>query len=150
MGGAPRNSWSLVLYSVLGAAGLLLLLLPLSAGLKHRFLTINQLRPSSVASWMVVGVMPKMYGGRHELWMSTEPLTDFFREHSTSAPFEIVHEWVNHLPARAVRLDGERESAARAGATVHVRLESSYGDEQLVTRYVVRAGPGRIEVRSGP
>jgi hypothetical protein len=141
---------STTLYAALAGGALLLVLLPLSPSLKQRFLANHQLRPPSTASWIAIGLLPKMYGGRHELWMSPEPLSEYFRADPARAPFKVDHYWVNHSPGRAVRLDTTRQAAARNGAPVYVRLESRYGDEALVSIYMVRAVDGRIEVRSAP
>ena len=138
------------LYSAVAIAALLIALLPFSGALKRRFLANHQLRPTSTASWIVIGVLPKMYGGTHEFWMSPEPLGDYLRADVRRAPFPVAHYWVNHSPGRAVRLDTERESAARAGAINYVRIESSYGGESLTTIYMVRATGDRIEVRTAP
>ena len=51
------------LYATLAIAAALVLLLPLSAPLQRRFLASHQLRPPSTASWIAVGLLPKMYGG---------------------------------------------------------------------------------------
>jgi len=136
------------LYATLAIAAALVLLLPLSAPLQRRFLASHQLRPPSTASWIAVGLLPKMYGGAHQFWMSPEPLTDFLRADVRRAPFVVEHYWVNHSPGRAVRLDTTRASAARARVPTYVRLESSYGGEPFVSLFRVRAIDGRIEVRT--
>ena len=138
------------LYVAVAVAALLIALLPFSGALERRFLANHQLRPSSVASWIAIGILPKMYGGKHEFWMSPEPLGDYLRADIRRAPFEVAHYWVNHSPGRAVRLDTTREAAARAGVTSYVRIESSYGDEALTTIYMVHAAGDRIEVRTAP
>jgi hypothetical protein len=140
----------MVLYSVLAIAALIVALLPFSAPLKRRFLANHQLAPPSVASWIVIGILPKMYGGRHEFWMSAEPLTDFIRGDLRRAPFEVAHYWVNHSPGRAVRLDDARASFAHTGGITYVRLESSYGDESLTTSYRVQPVHGHLEARVAP
>jgi len=145
-----RETASTALYAALGIAAALIALLPFSAALKRRFLANHQLAPPSVASWIAIGLLPKMYGGTHEFWMSPERVTDFMRADLRRAPFEVAHYWVNHSPGRAVRLDDARESAARVGAITYVRIESSYGDESLTTIYRVRAGDGRVDVRAMP
>jgi hypothetical protein len=138
------------LCAALAIAALLVATLPLSAAMKRRFLANHQLRPSSTAAWIAIGLLPKMYGGRHEMWMSAEPLTDYLRADPTRAPFPVAHYWVNHQPGRAVRLDGERRNAVAAGATTYVRLTSSYGDVSLTSSYRVRAADGRIDVQAAP
>jgi hypothetical protein len=141
---------STALYAALAAAALLVALVPLSAALQRRFLENHQLRPSSTASWVAVGLLPKMYGGSHQFWMSPEPLGDYLAAHPERAPFAVAHYWVNHAPGRAVRLDTTRASAARAGQPAFVRIESRYRDESLISIYRVRAIDGRIEVRAAP
>jgi hypothetical protein len=150
MEGGRASAASTALYAALATGALLVALLPFSPALKARFLANHQLRPPSTASWIAIGLLPKMYGGSHEFWMSAEPLSEFFRADPRRAPFEIAHYWVNHSPGRAVRLDGSRQSAARTGAPAYIRLESSYGDEALTSIYMVRAASGRIEVRAQP
>lgn len=141
---------STALYATLAIAASLLAPLPLSPALKRRFLANHQLRPESTASWVAIGLLPKMYGGRHEFWMSREPLSDFLRADLRRAPFEVAHYWVNHSPGRAVRLDTTRETFAHTGAPTYVRLESSYGDEALTSIYMMSAAGGRIVVKVEP
>ncbi|MDB4967786.1 MAG: hypothetical protein JWN44_3475 [Myxococcales bacterium] len=150
MEGGRASGAATALYAAVATGGLLLVLLPLSPPLQRRFLANHHLDPPSTASWIAIGLLPKMYGGRHEFWMSPEPLSEFLRADPRLAPFKVSHYWVNHSPGRAVRLDTTREAAGRAGATTYLRLESSYGSESLTSTYVVHAAAGRIEVRAAP
>jgi hypothetical protein len=147
---AELSRASLALYIGIGTAAVVLALLPVSAALQRRVLESHHLRPSSTASWVIVGLLPKMYGGRHEAWLSPEPLTPYLREDPSRAPFEVVHQWVNHFPARLVRLDTARDVAARTGVSTYLRLESSYRAASLTTTYTIRAMDGRIEARPTP
>jgi hypothetical protein len=72
------------------------------------------------------------------------------RRAPSRAPFEVVHQWVNHFPARLVRLDTARDVAARTGVSTYLRLESSYRAASLTTTYTIRAMDGRIEARPTP
>lgn len=145
-----RENASTMLYAALAIAAAITALLPFSAALKRRFLANHQLAPPSVASWIAIGLLPKMYGGKHEFWMSAEPLTEFMRADLRRAPFEVAHFWVNHSPGRAVRLDDARASAGSVGGITYVRIESSYGDEALTTIYRVHPADGRVVVRALP
>lgn len=135
------------LYATLAIAAALVVLVPFSGALQRRFLASHQLRPPSVASWIAIGLLPKMYGGAHQFWMTPEPLGDYLRGDLSRAPFPVEHYWVNHSPGRAVRLDTTRAVAGRAGAPTYVRIESSYGGDTFVSSFRVRAIDGRIEVR---
>jgi hypothetical protein len=139
-----------MLYAALATSALLLALLPFSASLERRFLANHHLSPPSTPSWIVIGLLPKMYGGRHETWLSPEPLGDYFRADLRRAPFDVVYRWVNHSPGRVLRLDTLRDFTAQSGTPTYVRLESSYGPESLTSTYRVRAAAGRLEVRTAP
>lgn len=151
MESGPRlSAATMSLIAAIGTAAALLLLLPFSAALERRLLASHHLRPSSTASWIVVGLLPKMYGGRHEAWLSPEPLSDYLRRDLGRAPFEVAHQWVNHYPARLVRLDTVRRLATEAGAPVYVRVESSYRRASLTSRYAVRPTARGLDVRIEP
>jgi hypothetical protein len=148
----PASSLTTLIYVVLATAAIVLALLPVSGAIQRRFLANHHVRPSSTASWIVVGLLPKMYGGRHEVWLSPEQLTEFMREDpQRAAQVERIHQWVNHSPGRFIRLDTARGAVAEYGAPTFVRLESSYRNESMTTVYQLRAvGGARIEVRLAP
>ncbi len=106
-----RRRWpTLALLVFVLAYALLALLVPVSDRLQRSIIVATHLRPRSMASWMVLQPMPKMYGFENRVFVSEIPVR---RTASEGDRRQLVDHgfWVNHYPARMARFDGERRTA---------------------------------------
>ncbi len=130
-----RDEKTLALFCLVGAYALLSISGLVSGDLRQSLLQNGHLRPRSLASWLVLQPLPKMYGYEHRALVGgrTPPRSDVFEREAR---------WVNHYPGRVARFDGERVrvmSGARRPQAVFLR--SRYRGTSVTTGlYLVPQG----------
>jgi hypothetical protein len=133
-----RTPGTIALYAMIGATMLLLATVPVCGPVQDQLARAHHARPSSVATWSVFQVVPKMYSFSHRIWFSREPLTEFLvtRPGGPGVQHETV--WVNHYPIRAARFESVRAQIVGRGEDVQVLVRSAYRGRTWISRYVVR------------
>ncbi|CAN5922687.1 hypothetical protein BH11GEM2_BH11GEM2_36870 [soil metagenome] len=133
-----RTTGTVALYVAIGVMMLLLASLPVCGRVQDQFARAHHARPTSVASWVVFQLAPKMYSFEHRVWFSPEPLTEFLvtRPEGPGVDNEVTS--INHYPVRAARFESMRDEIVRRGKDVYVLVRSAYRGRSWVSRYVVR------------
>src|SRR5258706_3690644 len=104
-----RTPGTVALYLAIAATALLLVTMPLCAPVQDQLVRAHHGRPSSVATWTVFQLVPKMYSFAHRVDERTEPIAD-------PTP---TATWVNHYPIRAVRFETARADAIARGSDTY-------------------------------
>jgi len=94
-------------------------------------------RPSSLATWSVFQVVPKMYSFGHRIWFGREPFVDDSRAQAPSL-------WLNHYPIRDARFEHGRADIVGRGESVYLLLRTGYQGHRWESRYVVRVEDGGL------
>jgi len=132
-----RTPGTVALYAAIGLAMAVIVTIPACPGLQRQLARVHHARPTSLAAWAGLQVVPKMYSFAHRIWFSREPLSEFLVLHGAPG---VEHEtmWVNHSPIRAARFEGARADIVRRGEDVQVLVRSAYRGRSWVSRFVVR------------
>ena len=117
---------------------LALALVPVCGPLQSALARNHHARPASLAAWVALQVVPKMYSFEHRIWFSAEPLTEYLLARPDGPGVEHETMWVNHYPVRAARFENARATIALRGEEVHVLVRTSYRGRRWLSRYVVR------------
>lgn len=131
-----RTPGTVALYAVIGSLMLLLAMVPVCGPLQDQLARSHHARPSTIAAWPVLQVVPKMYSFAHRTWTSAQPEAD--------GPSL----WINHFPARAMRVERGREEFVQRGVDRHLLVRSAYRGRRWVTRFVLRVRDGGIVVET--
>lgn len=123
--------------AILGAM-LLVATLPRCTPLQAQLARAHHARPSSLAAWIAVQALPKMYSFGHRVTLSGEPLTAYLLDRPGGPGVEHESMWVNHYPVRAARFESARAAIVERGEELHVLVRSAYRGRRWVSRFVVR------------
>jgi hypothetical protein len=115
------------IYGLAALAALIVLLEPVSKRLTSELMRVHHLQPSSLAAWVGLQLVPKMYSFEHTCWIGPPGATADRRERERF--------WVNHYPARRARFDAGR---------IHLGLDS---DHAVVVRSSYRGTTETTEIR---
>lgn len=132
-----RTPGTVALYVAIAATMLLLVSVPVCGPVQNQLARAHHARPSSVASWAVFQVVPKMYSFGHRIWFSREPLTPFLLSRPEGTQIEYQTMWVNHYPIRTARFETRRAAIVEAGEDVYVLVRSGYHGRRWTSRFVV-------------
>lgn len=121
-----RTPGTVALYLAIAATALLLVTMPLCGPVQDQLARAHHGRPTSVATWTVFQVVPKMYSFVHRVDERTEPIAD-------PTPNAT---WFNHYPIRAVRFENARADAVARGDTYFL-FYSGYQGARWTSRFVV-------------
>ncbi|HEY5949423.1 MAG TPA: hypothetical protein VIV40_28205 [Kofleriaceae bacterium] len=133
-----RTPGTIALYIAIAATMLLLAIVPVCGPVQSQLARAHHARPSSIATWTVFQVVPKMYSFGHRIWFSREPLTPYLLSRAGGPGIENQTMWVNHYPIRAARFESARDEIAGRGEEVHVLVRSDYRGRSWISRFVVR------------
>jgi hypothetical protein len=134
-----RTAGTVVLYAAIGAVMLLLVTVPLCGPMQDQLARSHHARPSTIVVWPLVQVVPKMYSFAHRTWSSAVP-------DDAAAPSI----WVNHFPARQMRVERGREDFVERGEDRYLFVRTAYRGRRWVTRFVLRVQGGGIHVELAP
>jgi hypothetical protein len=145
-----RTPGTVALYVAIAATMALLLTVPFCRATQSQLVRAHHARPSSVATWAVFQVVPKMYSFGHRVWFSREPLTEYLLSRPEGPGVEHQTFWVNHYPIRAARFEANRASIVERGEEVHVLVRSGYRGGRWASRFVVRVEGDVLVLEDAP
>jgi hypothetical protein len=139
-----RTPGTVALYAAIFVAMAVVASVPACPALQRELARTHQARPSSLALWAGLQVVPKMYSFAHRIWFSREPLSEFVVMRGDPG-VERETMWVNHSPIRAARFEGSRAAIVEHGEDVEVLVRTAYRGRSWVSRFVVRVdGDGLV------
>ena len=133
-----RTPGTIALYAAIGITMAVIASVPACPALQRQLARAHHARPSSLAMWAGLQVVPKMYSFAHRIWFSREPLTEFLVTRPEGPGVEHQTMWVNHDPIRAARFEGSRAEIVGRGEDVYVLVRTAYRGNAWVSRFVVR------------
>lgn len=133
-----RTPGTIALYAAIAMTMLLVVSVSVCGPVQDQLARAHHARPSSVATWSVFQVVPKMYSFAHRIWFSREPLTEFLVTRPDGPGVEHQTIWVNHYPIRAARFESMRGQIVERGEDVHVLVRSAYRGRTWLSRFLVR------------
>jgi hypothetical protein len=133
-----RTPGTVAMYAAIAATLLLLAMVPLCGPLQSALARNHHARPASLATWVALQVVPKMYSFEHRIWFAREPLTEYLVTRPDGPGVEHETMWINHYPVRAARFESARATITERGEEVHVLVRTSYRGRRWLSRYVVR------------
>lgn len=145
-----RTPGTVALYVAIAATMTLLLTVPFCRTTQSQLARAHHARPSSVATWAVFQVVPKMYSFGHRIWFSKEPLTEFLLSRPEGPGVDYQTMWVNHYPIRAARFETNRARAVGLGEDVYVLVRSGYRGARWASRFVVRVEDNGLVLEEAP
>jgi len=146
-----KERGALALFALIGAYSLLALSTPFSTRMQQSQIAATHFRPRTLASWLVLQPLPKMYGHENRAFVAKTPLVGARLAPPARAGFEERAWWVNHYPARVGRFDGERASTFADDSVVrYVVVRTTYRDVTVYSRWVARIEGGRLVLAPEP
>lgn len=133
-----RTRGTVAFYAVIGTLMLLLAMVPVCGPLQDQLARSHHARPSTIAAWPLLQVVPKMYSFAHRTWTSAE-LASLDEGRSL---------WINHFPARAMRVERGREDFVDRGVDRYLLVRSAYRGRRWVTRFVLHVRDRGIVVET--
>jgi len=116
---------------------LLLATVPVCGPMQDQLARSHHARPSTIVAWPLLQIVPKMYSFAHRTWTSTQPHVD-----------DGASLWINHFPARAMRVERGREDFVERGTDRYLLVRSAYRGRRWVTRFVLHVRDGGIVVET--
>lgn len=143
-----RTRGTVALYVAIAATALLVASVPVCGPSQTQLARAHHARPSSVATWAVFQLVPKMYSFGHRIWFSREPLTEYLLARPGGPGVEHETMWVNHYPIRAARFEGARAAIVARGEEIHVLVRTDYRGRRWLSRFVVRVVGNALALES--
>ena len=114
--------------SVCAVSDRLLGTVPVCGPMQDQLARSHHARPSSIALWPLVQVVPKMYSFAHQTSTSS----------TNGTPDEGVTVWLNHFPARAMRVERGRQAFVERGHSRYLLVRTAYRGRRWVSRFILR------------
>lgn len=120
---------------------------PVSTAMQESLIACAHFRPRTLASWVVLQPVPKMYVHDNRVLVERGPPPGGALSSESQRRFEQHAFHVNHYPARIARFDGKRREVF--GPLPHARfltLRTRYRDATVTTQVVARVHDGRLHI----
>ncbi len=144
-----RERGALGLLGLVFAYALLTATEPLSRTMQQSLIACTHFRPRSLASWVVLQPVPKMYVHENRVLVDGAPPPGGAFSVAARRRFAERAFWVNHYPARMARFDGQREEVL--GPAPHARflvLTTRYLGTSVTSVVVARRRDGHLAISS--
>lgn len=116
-----------------------------STTMQESLIACAHFRPRSLASWVVLQPVPKMYVHENRVFVDSGPPPGGPLSDAARRRFERGAFFVNHYPARIARFDGRRRETF--GPAPHARflvLRTRYRDTTATTLVIARTRDGHL------